>query len=319
MPEVSICLTTYNRAHVLGATIESILAQTFADFELIISDDNSPDGTRALCESYAAKDARIRYYRNEQNLKMPGNLNHAISKATGRYVANLHDGDIYQPDLIRKWKEALDRYPEALFVFNGYVIEDIRGGSFTYIHPGFEPINDGRVLIDYQLTHFSSAAWGTVMVRREAYEQYGTLNAEYGFISDVEMWLRLATKGKVAYVPEALITLTPREKTHNYYYPHWNVTRNNFRILRMYYEAFGLPEKDIPFINQRIRKFMWREWLVLVKHRQWQRVREGLGLFRHAPHAGMRLLSWLIPLPALPVQGFSAQQFWDETLLNTPR
>src|SRR6478735_5455523 len=92
---VSVCLTTYNRASLLPGTLDSILAQRFADFELIIGDDCSTDGTEELCRAYARRDSRVRYVRNERNLRMPGNLNSALQRATGEYVANLHDGDVY--------------------------------------------------------------------------------------------------------------------------------------------------------------------------------------------------------------------------------
>lgn len=316
MPEVSICLTTYNRGGVLSETIESILTQTFSDFELIISDDNSPDNTKEICEAYSAKDARVKYFRNAQNLKMPGNLNNAISKAIGKYVANLHDGDIYQPQLIQKWKEALDQYPEALFVFNGYVIETNKGASIRYVHPEFKPINTGRVLMEYHVANFSAAPWGTVMTRREAYSKYGMFNGDYGFISDVEMWLRLGTHGPVAYVPEHLITLTPREKTHPYFYPHWNVVRTNFKIIKDYYHIYQMPLSDINELNKRIRKSVFYNFLILLKHRKWARVREGVGLMQKSPVLWMRVLTYFFPASAIPVQGFDADQFWDDITIS---
>src|SRR6266851_7432426 len=98
MIPVSICLTTYNRASVLPKTLDSLLAQTSSDFELIISDDCSSDDTQDICRRYAAKDRRVKYFRNERNLNMPGNLNAAIRRSTGVYIANLHDGDVYRTD-----------------------------------------------------------------------------------------------------------------------------------------------------------------------------------------------------------------------------
>jgi len=103
MIPVSLCLTTCNRATVLPATVDSLLSQTFSDFELIISDDCSTDHTEEICRDYQARDPRIRYFRNNRNLKMPGNLNAAIGRATGEYIANLHDGDVYRAE---RWPAA---------------------------------------------------------------------------------------------------------------------------------------------------------------------------------------------------------------------
>src|ERR1700694_558811 len=119
-PKVSVILTTFNRASVLGQTIEDILNQTFSDFELLIADDCSSDDTRDVCAGYAKQDKRIRYQRNQVNRGMPDNLNLAIQASVGEYVANLHDGDKYDQTLLEKWKEALDRAPNAAFVFNQY-------------------------------------------------------------------------------------------------------------------------------------------------------------------------------------------------------
>ncbi len=77
---VSIIVVTYRRPHLLGQTIESLLVQTYGDFELLISDDCSDDETLSVCEKYAATDNRIRICTNLKNLGMPGNLNAAIKE-----------------------------------------------------------------------------------------------------------------------------------------------------------------------------------------------------------------------------------------------
>src|SRR5215472_6933670 len=79
--KVSVVLTTYNRAHVLSQTIDSILRQTLHDFELIITDNCSTDGTEEIGRKYEYLDSRVRYRRNDQNLYMPGNLNAGIREA----------------------------------------------------------------------------------------------------------------------------------------------------------------------------------------------------------------------------------------------
>ena len=116
-PPVSICLLTYNRAELLPLTIDSILKQSFGDYELIITDDCSADGTEEICRQYASLDPRIKYLRNKINLGMPGNLNKSIQAASGKYVAIIHDGDIYETDCIANWKDSLDNFPSAGLCF----------------------------------------------------------------------------------------------------------------------------------------------------------------------------------------------------------
>lgn len=164
---ISLCLTTYNRADTLPVTIDSILNQTFSHFELIISDDNSKDATKEVCERYAAADKRVKYFQNTSNLKMPGNLNAAISHAKGNYIANLHDGDVYRNDLIERWYQILKRFPEALFVFNQYRELDFLGNTVKIYDHHLNEVNDGKVLMEYFIKTLTSGPWGTVMARRK--------------------------------------------------------------------------------------------------------------------------------------------------------
>lgn len=301
MSRVSICITTYNRAATLPETLDSILQQTFDDFELIISDDNSTDGTQELCKAYADKDPRIKYFRNPENLKMPGNLNSAISKASGEFIANLHDGDIYRVDLIEKWYNTLVKYPEALFVYNQYRMLDKEGNTVTVIDHKLSEVNDGSCLTDYFFKNLSSAPWGTVMARKTAYRQYGMFDNQYEFISDVEMWLRLGIHGKVCYVSEPLIELAPRELDHPYYLPHWKIFYLNISILFRYLNETKstLPKAEV---KKHIKKQLLRSFFILLKHFSIKRARMFLYLVFTSPYMDVKILlcPFTILIPVKP-------------------
>lgn len=293
-PPVSICLTTYNRSGVLPTTVDSLLAQTYGDFELIINDDCSPDATQEICRAYEKRDSRVRYYRNASNLKMPGNLNAAISHATGEYIANVHDGDLYRPDLIEKWKAALDAQPRAAFVFNQYRAFN-KDGSERIDRAPLEQNPSGHEIARQFFRVFTSCVWGTVMTRRSAYLSTGPFDADYGFISDVDMWLRLARDHEVAYIPEPLITITPREPEHPYYFVNWRIW---FFTLPMYvahleYYRDTLPEEvararaSYPRLR---REALLRDMLICIKHRRFDRLREGLAVWRDAGDPLLRAL-----------------------------
>jgi glycosyltransferase involved in cell wall biosynthesis len=211
---VSVVVTTYRRAGKLPATLDTILAQDFRDFELIISDDCSPDDTEAVGRLYERRDPRVRYRRNPTNLRMPGNLNTAIAAARGELIANLHDDDLYRSDLLSKWVAALDRYPTAAFVFNAYHEVDARGRARLH-GLGMPPCMPGRdFLRRFFVTQWGSPIFGTVMARSACYQAVGPFDPRYSMNSDVEMWSRLASRFDVAYVDEPLITITPREVEH---------------------------------------------------------------------------------------------------------
>lgn len=186
--DTSVVLVTYNRARFLPRTLESVLSQTYRNFELIICDDCSTDETEQVCRNYATRDSRIRYYRNPTNLGMPGNLNSGIDRAQYELIANLHDGDIYAPRLLEEWRAALLKYPSAGFVFNIYLhmAPDGKSGQLTNRFPEFIR---GDEFLDICLKdrELEYPVWGTVMSRRSVYDALGSFDQKYSFWSDFDM------------------------------------------------------------------------------------------------------------------------------------
>lgn len=213
-PSVSVVLVTYNRASLLDATIGSILSQTMGDFELIIADDASPDRTQEVCQRWAASDSRIRYQRRPENVGMPRNLNLGILASRGKYVAILHDDDVYCPDLLREWKSCLDGHPKAAFVFNAYRALNAQGQTRTVYRETLPRCSPGSILLErifFRRWRFDSPVWGAVMMRRSAFDRTGSFDDRYGYWADVDMWMRLAEDFEVCYIDEPLIAVTSRE------------------------------------------------------------------------------------------------------------
>jgi glycosyltransferase involved in cell wall biosynthesis len=211
---VSVILLTHNRASLLNTTIDSIHRQTMADFELIIADDASPDCTQEVCQRWAASDSRIRYERRPENVGMPQNLNLGILGSTGKYVAILHDDDVYRPDLLREWKTCLDEHPKAAFVFNAYRALNAQGQTRTVYRETLPRCSPGSILLErifFRRWRFDSPVWGTVMMRRSAFDHAGSFDERYGYWADVDMWMRLAEDFDVCYIDEPLIAVTSRE------------------------------------------------------------------------------------------------------------
>ncbi|HKB13755.1 MAG TPA: glycosyltransferase family 2 protein [Vicinamibacterales bacterium] len=118
-PTVSVLLTVYNRERYVGASIESVLAQTCRDFELIVCDDHSTDGTRAIVDRYARDDRRIRICVNERNLGQFRNRGHAASLARGRYLKYHDSDDLMYPHCLETMLRALEAEPRAAFALSG--------------------------------------------------------------------------------------------------------------------------------------------------------------------------------------------------------
>jgi glycosyltransferase involved in cell wall biosynthesis len=114
IPTVSIGLPVYHGENYLKAALDSILSQTFLDFELIISDNASTDNTAMICESYAKADPRVRFHRNERNMGGAWNFNHVFRISCGTYFQWACHDDVWTPTLLERCVEILDRNPEVV-------------------------------------------------------------------------------------------------------------------------------------------------------------------------------------------------------------
>jgi glycosyltransferase involved in cell wall biosynthesis len=128
-PQLSIGLPVYNGEQFLEQALDAILAQTYQDFELIISDNASTDRTEEICQTYAAKDLRLRYYRNSQNLGAASNFNRVFQLATGKYFKWTAHDDLYAPDFLVKCIEVLEKDPLVVLCHSQVKIID-REGEF---------------------------------------------------------------------------------------------------------------------------------------------------------------------------------------------
>lgn len=126
-PKVSIGLPVFNAERFVAETIDSILAQTFEDFELIISDNASTDGTEKLCLRYAANDGRIRYVRSRENLGLAHNYNQTFRLASGEYFKWAAHDDVLRPTFLERCVESLERDPSLVMSYTQWAPIDEAG------------------------------------------------------------------------------------------------------------------------------------------------------------------------------------------------
>lgn len=135
VPRVTIGLPVYNGERFLAETLDSLLAQTFTDFELVIADNASADSTQAICEAYAARDGRIRYYRNDENIGAAANYNKVFELARGQYFKWAAADDLCAPTFLECCVRVLDNDPDVVLCYTrakaiddeGHVIKDYPG------------------------------------------------------------------------------------------------------------------------------------------------------------------------------------------------
>lgn len=197
-PVISVILPTYNGPKYIAEAVESILAQTFGDLELIIIDDGSTDETPDVVRRYT--DRRIRLY-TQPNMGLAGTLNRGIALASGKYIARQDQDDRSLPDRLRKQVAYLDDNPDCALVgtWAEIWIESTRTDRM-HAHPASSPELKVFLLTNNPFVHSS------VVLRKVALERVGVYSVDRGRQppEDYELWSRVARSYDVANIPEAL-------------------------------------------------------------------------------------------------------------------
>ncbi|MDQ6609104.1 MAG: glycosyltransferase [Bacteroidota bacterium] len=182
-PVVSVLTTSYNREKYIAQTIESVLASTFGNFEIIISDDGSNDATVDIARHYAEKDSRIRVYVNEKNLGDYNNRNKAATFAKGKYIKYVDSDDLIYEHTLEVMVRFMERFPAAGF---GLCTAAERDRPLPIM---VEPAQAYREHFGGE-GHFFRAPASSI-IKREAFEKVGGFSGKR-MIGDNELWFKLA-------------------------------------------------------------------------------------------------------------------------------
>lgn len=215
MPKISVCIPAYNSALYIGKTIQSVLDQTFQDYELIIGDDTSVDQTQSVVAGF--RDPRIRFYQNERNLGLTGNWNSCVARATGEYVLVLCADDLLEKDCLQKKAVLLDQYPSAALACSATKVIDADGAivmSRRY-YKG-DRLFDGKWFLRRAFRDRNRYGEpSNVLYRASAAKQSGEFSPTLRYACDLEYWMRLSLKGGVAYTQDCLMSfrISPTSET----------------------------------------------------------------------------------------------------------
>lgn len=207
-PRVSVCIPTYRGSATIAQSIESVLAQTMEDFELIVVDDGSPDDTRAIVERY--QDPRLRLYVNASNLGPEGNWNRCLELAKGQYFKLLPHDDTLSPKCLERQVEALeaDKNQSIALTFCARTVLGPSGRPLG--RRGFSGGSTGRVAakrIKLACVHAGTNVLGepgALLFRRSLASQIGRFDATNPYVIDLDYWFRLLQHGDGYYVDENL-------------------------------------------------------------------------------------------------------------------
>ncbi len=243
MPRVSVIIPTYDRADLIVETLESVWMQTFHDYEIIVVDDGSTDGTAEL---FAALGKRTVYRRIEHGGQGAAR-NAGLEIAQGEYIAFLDSDDLWQPNFLEKATGALDRNPKVGFVYCDYATFDERGIIGTAEMPPRYKLG-GRLFGELLESDFICT--GAILVRRACFDQVGGFDPCLVPVEDWDMWLRLARRYDAVYVDEPLARIRASAS---------NPSRNPAVVYPLNLQVLAKLRRDFPDDARLFRPVMRRQ------------------------------------------------------------
>jgi glycosyltransferase involved in cell wall biosynthesis len=196
-PKISVLMPVYNNAPFLGDAVESILSQSFPDFEFVIIDDGSIDGSPEIAATYACKDSRIRLQRNAENMGIVFSLNRGLKECRGDYIIRMDSDDIALPERFKKQLALMEDNPELVVSGTALSYMDARGRDLGVVRRGKR---GASLLAGNPLFH------PTVIIRREALLRHAfSYREEYRYAEDYFLWLQLSRVGKLGSLDEVLL------------------------------------------------------------------------------------------------------------------
>jgi len=208
-PLVSICIPTYNRAGMVGKAIDSALAQSYSNIEVLVVDNASQDNIESVIADY--NDKRLKFYKNKQNLGMYGNFNRCIELSHGEYIHILHSDDFIDSNFTKICVDFMESHPGVMMTCgsarvlsnNEEITFAVSNQDVIYRAPdGFRKILEGNMIVT-----------PSVMMNRKVYDSVGLYSCEYPYAGDLYQWIRISRHFDFAFVAGS--TIFYREGEHS--------------------------------------------------------------------------------------------------------
>lgn len=261
-PEVSVIMAAYNHEKYVSHAIESVLAQTYQDFEFIIIDDGSDDGTADVIRSF--RDPRIKAQFSPHNCGAIFTKNKCLDAAQGKNIAILNSDDAFVPDKLQKQVNFLKAHPEYGAVLSDAYIIDDNGNPFTdtrhlYYNIFSQPNRDRFEWLRYFFYHGNCLCIPSALIRRECYEKVGRPDSRYIQLPDLDFWIRICFFYNIHIIQEKLTEFRIRNNEANASSAKPEHVRRMFweysKILRQY---VTISESELISIFPEAQKFSGR-------------------------------------------------------------
>lgn len=259
-------MPVFNAACYLAVAVESILGQTFADFEFVIVDDGSNDRSPAILKRFAERDTRIRIV-SRPNTGIVGALNDGLAVARGEYIARMDADDISFPQRLETQLRYLEAHPELVAIGSGVLMVDPTG------HPlkEFRAQTDPKLLREWLIAASDiGIIHPSLVVRRDVMQRLGGYREPYKLVEDVDLFLRLLDEGELGNTPDILLEYRQHAGSTNA--KRYNTQRELLdRCITEHRQRWNLPalEKPLahpPLDNKGARRILWAYWAIEGRH-----------------------------------------------------
>ncbi|MCM8775444.1 MAG: glycosyltransferase [Candidatus Omnitrophica bacterium] len=269
MTRVSIIIPTYNRKHLVSDAIESVLAQTYKDYEIIVVDDGSTDGTEEMIRSKYGD--RLHYIR-QTNQGISAARNAGIRSAKGDFIAFLDSDDMWLPEKLEKQITYLDQHSNLGFLCTRFKAYSIHNKDAVRFGPEGFSTKFAELLMSDNFIPTS-----TVMVRRAVLDDVGLFDPDIPTYEDFDLWLRIAKKYPFDCLQDILTIYRehPQNTGKDSSKVHWG-------LWKVYSKILGLYGRDIPDLDLVQKKAACYEYLVGTERLKRGEVKEGFSCVRNA-------------------------------------
>lgn len=241
-PGISICLPNYNGADYLAEAIESVLVQSYSDFELLIGDDGSSDNSREIIASYVRKDPRIVFWTNEERLGLFGNYNACLKKAKGRYIKPFAHDDLLEPDALSRLSAVLEGNPDVSLVSSERRWIGSRGETIEgAVHFTEDQYLCGKEVIIANLITLSNWVGEPSAVMFRGCDKGEGFDQSLYHYGDIEYWFRILSKGDLVYLSKPVCRFRRHEQSN---------TTINLAGLYFAMDIFRIGDKYKHYLNE---------------------------------------------------------------------
>jgi glycosyltransferase involved in cell wall biosynthesis len=254
-PLVSVCTPTYNYGRFIEDAIRSVLAQTYAEWELVITDDQSTDGTRELVERYAAKEPRIRYHLNEARLGMFANFARATSLARGAFLKPLCADDWLAPGCLEEMVATMSRHPSAVLATSACTVTDEAGipREVNFLFGKAESFQTGDEMLARMAKGEGFGGNSSFFIRADSFRRVGGYDTSYPYASDYHLGAKLCQVGDYVHMDHPL-----------FYGREHGASSSSTNPRKLLDVADFLTIPDAIFRERRVGSLAWRRYHALM-------------------------------------------------------